>query len=362
MSQDADLPAAARAFADGNVELLPAALSAAEGAALVALLVERGDAARLQRLGDGADKALAKRARKALHVLKTRGVAVPAAPKREYRPQGPYVTEETSLASMIDGRGERIVWLVRPGESGFDIYEAQLSDTRGILGFTAAHAPRKDWRQHTARVVADPRLAVARISERHARQLIEDGYRRTLAAGRVPPEEFARARLGLGHLEPEERHPSLAVAPPLPLAEVRNRLAALHALPEVRTWIPPDEALPALDLEIGNIVTSKLIVDPAQRQEQLAAAIVKIADTSLTPEYRALLAERLRETAYLLAQHGRVDDARLASTAAELTLDASVPASDNPFVLRLFDKVVKAPAPEGPPGPPASSPPSSLLP
>src|SRR2546426_348873 len=102
-----DLPEAARAFADGDVALLPAALADADGAALVALLVERGDAARLQRLGESPDKALAKRARKALHLLKTRGVNLPAAPKREYRPQGPYVAEESSLASMIDGRGER---------------------------------------------------------------------------------------------------------------------------------------------------------------------------------------------------------------------------------------------------------------
>ena len=116
---------------------------------------------------------------------------------------------------------------------------------------------------------------MARVSERHARQLIEEGYRRTLAAGRVPPEEFARARLGMGHYEPEERHPALDAAPPHAVAEVRARLATLHALPELRTWIPPEESLPALDLEIGNIVTSKLVVDPAQRQEQLAAAVDK---------------------------------------------------------------------------------------
>src|SRR5438094_184204 len=122
-----DLPEAARAFADGDVALLPAALADADGAALVALLVERGDA---------------------------------------------------------------------------------------------------------------------------ARQLIEDGYKRTLAAGRVPPEAFARARLSLGHLEPETRHPSLEAAPPKPIAEVRGALPTLHALPELRTWIPPEEALPALDLEI----------------------------------------------------------------------------------------------------------------
>lgn len=338
------LPEAARAFLDGDVALLPAALDEAAGEALLAWLVERGDAERLARLGDGADRALAKRARKALHVLRTRGVAAPKPEKREFRPHGPFApAEELSLASMIDGRGERIVWLVRAADPGLDIFEAQLSDTRGILGFTTANAPRKEWRAHAARVVADERMAVARVSERHARQLIEEGYRSTLAAGRVPPDEFARARLGMGHHEPEQRHPALDLAPPLPLAEARARLAALHALPELRTWIPPEEALPALDLEVGNIVTSKLIVDPLQRKEQLAAAVEKVAAATLASGYRQLLAARLYETALLLAARGQPDEARLATTAAALTLDASVPASDNPFVLRLFDKVIREP-------------------
>ena len=338
------LPEAARAFADGDVELLPSAIDDAAGEALVALLVDRGDAARLVRLGGSADKALAKRARKAVHLLRTRGVTAPAAPKHEFRPHGPYApSEELSLGSMIDGRGERIVWLVRAADKGFDIFEAQLSDTRGILGFTTANAPKKDWRAHTARVVADERMAVARISERHARQLIEDGYRQTLAAGRVPPEEFARARLGMGHYEPEERHPALELAPPYAPGEARGRLAGLHELPELRTWIPPEDALPALDLEIGNIVTSKLIVDPAQRREQLAAAVDKVATAALTPEYRRRLGARLYETALVLAGRGKSDEARLCTTAAALTLDEGVAASDNPFVVRLFDKVVKAP-------------------
>ena len=83
----------------------------------MALLVERGDAARLApRRGGG--KALAKRAR-ALHVLRTRGVAAPKAEKREFRLHGPYApAEELSLASMIDGRGERVVWLVRAADKG----------------------------------------------------------------------------------------------------------------------------------------------------------------------------------------------------------------------------------------------------
>ena len=223
-----ELPEAARAFADGDVELLPSAIDDAAGEALVALLVERGDAARLVRLGGSADKALAKRARKARASVADprRGGAGRAQarvpPARALRAVG------GAVAGLDDRRARRAHRLAgaRAPTRGFDIFEAQLSDTRGILGFTTANAPKKDWRAHTARVVADERMAVARISERHARQLIEDGYRQTLAAGRVPPEEFARARLGMGHYEPEERHPALELAPPYAPGEARGRLAA----------------------------------------------------------------------------------------------------------------------------------------
>ena len=48
----------------------------------------------------------------------------------------------------------------------------------------------------------------------------------------------------------------------------------------------------------------------------------------------------------MLAARGKIDEARLTTTAAAMTLDERVAASDNPFVIRLFDKVVKAPEPE----------------
>ena len=90
-------------------------------------------------------------------------------------------------------------------------------------------------------------------------------------------------------------------------------------------------------------MTSKLIVDPQQRREQLAGAVEKVATAALTPDYRKLLGRAaLRERA-LVAGRGKLDEARLLTTAAALTLDQSVTAVDNPFVMRLFDKVVKAP-------------------
>jgi hypothetical protein len=251
---------------------------------------------------------------------------------------------------------------VRPAEGSYDVFEAQLSESRGILDFKAANAPRKDWRQHVQRALAHERLGVARISERHARQLIEEAYQVSQATGRVLPEAFARARLDLGHWEPETVHPALALAPPLPLEEALPRLAPLHGLPQMRMWIPPEEILPALDLEIGNIFTSKLIVDPKQRMQQMHEAVHKVANQALTPEYRARLALRLRETALLLVAAEQLEAARLATTAAALTEDATVPAEKNPFVLTIFQKVVRAPEePESneEPEPPTS--PSGLI-
>jgi len=338
------LPEAARAFAEGEVDLLPGVLAAADLERLVALLCARGDGARLQRLSESRDKNIAKPARKGLNLLRTRGAAVPVAPKREFRAVGPYAPEaETpSLVSMIDGRGERIVWLVRPAHdgSGYVVYQAEVSESRGLIGFAVGQVARKEWRLHARRVVDDPRLIVGEVSSAHARWRIELGYQRTLAAGRVVPEAFANASIELGPAEAPAHHPALDLYPPHPIDEVRGQLAGLHERVEVKMWIPERDSLEALDVRIGEIATSTLVLDPGQRREQLAVAIEHAADQALTPEYRALLADRLYETALLVGAHGRVEDARLLTTVAALTLDPGVGAAGNPFVLRLYDKLI----------------------
>jgi hypothetical protein len=345
-SVDADedlarLPEAARAFVRGDVDLLPATLDAGAVEALVDALVARADALRLERLAGSRDKTVAKAARRGLHVLKTRGYKAPSTQTHEYRVHGPFAESDLpSLASLIDGRGERIVWLVRPNpDHGVDVFQAELSESRGLIGFSAGAASRKEWRAHAKKVIGDGRLGVAEVPAKHARWLIEAAWRRTQKEGRVAPEAFAQARLDLGHVDEPVRHPALDLVP-LPLAEARGRLASLHGLREIASWIPPQESLQALDLEMGQIATSRLVIDPQQRKEQLEAAIGREADKAFTVELRALLAERLRETALLLSASGRVDEARLAVTAAALTLDREVPASDNPFVRRLFDKLI----------------------
>lgn len=343
---ESPLPEPARAFLDGDVDLLPGALAPAELERLVGLLVERGDAERLARLSEAKDKAAAKAARRGLHLLRTRGQKVPERKREPARVLGPYAPEPPvpSLASLIDGRGERIVWLVKPSADGggFEVHQAELSETHGLIGYEIGAVARKEWRRHAQQVIRDTRFGVAEVPERHARWLIEQAYQRSVACGRTVPEAFAHARLDLGPAEPETEPPALALAPPYPVDEVRGRLGSLAALPEVRTWAPPEAALEALDLELGQIATSQLLVDEAQRLSAVRGAVARVAGKALTPEWRRTLAGRLHETAYLFALRGQLDEARLCTTAAALTLDEAVPAEENPLVMTLFDRLVDA--------------------
>jgi hypothetical protein len=301
-------------------------------------LVASGDAARLQELAESKDKAVAKAARRALHVLKTRGVSLAEKP-RAFKLQVGGEPAPPSLASVIDGRGERIVWYVRESDDGYGVFQAELSETRGLIGFQGASAPKKSWRDRIK--LMREQSGLAEIPSTHVRFLIERAYQQMVAAGRSPPAGFAEARLRLGEFVDEPEHPALALAPPLDAAEARGRLAELHELPEIAMWIPPEDALKELDLEVGQIVTSQLVVDPAQRRAQLSAAVEKVATKTFTPEVRARFAERLRETALLQHARGRTLEARLCTTAAALTLDEKVAPSENPFILKLFEKLLK---------------------
>ena len=156
----------------------------AAGAALVALLVERGDAARLQRLGDGADKALAKRARKALHLLRTRGVAAPAAAKREYPPAGAARAARGAVAGL-DHRRPRRAHRVAGARRATTASTSSRRSSRTRAASSASPSPTRRARsgaQHAARVVGRRAAWRWRASPSATRaQLIEDGYQRTLA-------------------------------------------------------------------------------------------------------------------------------------------------------------------------------------
>ncbi|TMA70949.1 MAG: hypothetical protein E6J69_00875, partial [Deltaproteobacteria bacterium] len=118
----------AGATADDRVLAL---LAGPDGAALAEALGDLPSpavAALLVRLEARApEKAVRKAIRRALYRLAQRGVPRPEPAAEPARPR-PAVVELEGLVSSIDGRGDRIVWLMRPLASGTLLVAAQVNE------------------------------------------------------------------------------------------------------------------------------------------------------------------------------------------------------------------------------------------
>jgi hypothetical protein len=258
-------------------------------------------AALTERARTEPDRVVKKEIRRVLYRLGQQGVAAPAPPPAaEPGPVlGPAIE---AFVSAVDGRGDRLVWLVRDQPNGqllliaADVNEpAGLRDlrvldaTRGQLRAMRDRFRRLDYRRVRPRLTSEPpRAAAALVSARVA-----------------PPSEDERAAL---------------------VADS----TALLAEPELRTWWPdPERARPVLE-EIAALRESPLVLSAAQQETRLNEILAAGARTLYPP---AIMAPRLEATAFVLAETGRDDAARRALAVAQ-ALRAN-PEAPIPFVEAL---------------------------
>ena len=200
-----------------------------------------GRADLLGALAGHAGKDVAKEAKRGLHLLKSRGVAVPeppraAAPAPAAAPEPPL----PAYATAIDGQGERAVWLPRsiPGK-GIEIAQVVLSDEHGLLELQVGVIGRKEWRAILKGLLEKgAAMGVGEIERGRAVSLVAAARAENDRSGRRVPEG---ADLWLAQLGPAAplADPAAAFAP-LAEEEEREALAAsgaLHELPLFSTWL-----------------------------------------------------------------------------------------------------------------------------
>ena len=252
-----------------DVATLPAPLAAALGRA--AATAGRADV--LAALVGHAAKEVAKEAKRGLHVLRARGVAVPEPPRPA--PPAPAAAAEPAIAAYataVDGHGERAIWLPRnvPGK-GIEVAQAVVSDVRGLLELQVGLLGRKEWRVFVKGLVERGaahglgEIAAAR-GGRARRGRAGHGTRRPASGCPTAPTcgspSSARRR--------RRRIPALAFAAPLPGDEEREALAAsakLHDLPLLRGWLAEEDFLRALAAKLDEVAVSPLYLDERQRLE-----------------------------------------------------------------------------------------------
>jgi hypothetical protein len=299
----------------------------------------------LAALAAHATKEVAKDAKRALHILKTRGVSVPEPTRPAAAPPPP--APEAPLpayATAVDARGERAVWMPRaiPGK-GIEIAQAVLSDERGIIELQMGVVGRKEWRA-LAKGLLDKGAAMGLGEVDHARatSLVKAARELNDRSGQRVPE---RADPWLAQLGAAAPLPDPAGAfPPLPPDEEQQALAdsgKLHELPLLAPWLADEEFLREVAAKLDEIAVSPLYVDELQRAAQMRSTVSDAVSRYFDPPRRARLAARLFSVAEHLASRGDEAHARLAAAAGR-ALGGDAPAAAIPFARLLVEKAFPA--------------------
>jgi hypothetical protein len=347
-----------------EVTTLPAPLASA----LLRASHQAGRADVLAALAGHASKEVSKEAKRALHLLRARGVAVPEPPRPPApAPAAPPEPPLPSYATVVDGHGERAVWLARsvPGK-GIEIAQAVVSDTRGLLEAQVGMLGRKEWRAFAKGLLErGAAMGVAEIDRERAKGIVSAARALNDASGQRVPEgaDLWLARVGPGVPPPDPAEGF----PPLADDAEREALAAsgaLHDLPLLRGWLADEDTLRQLAAKLDEISVSPLYIDDRQRAEQMARTLSDAVETYFDAPRRAALAGRLFAVAEHLRASGDEPHARSAAAAAR-ALRAGTPPAAVPFARLLVEKAFPPPppprgAPDERPGEP-DAPPSPLI-
>jgi len=286
------------------------------------------------------EKGIAKEAKRALHVLRTRGVAVPE-PARAPPPPPAAVAEEVfpCYASSVDGQGERAIWISRnvPGR-GVEVGQAVVSDVLGLIELQVGVLGRKEYRGFGKEIgERGQAMGVGELDPGHARWIVAEARKRNDASGRQPPEgaDAWICRIGAGTPPPDPAE----LLPSLPDEEERHALAAsaeLHALPMLRGWLADEAALRALATRLDALAAAGA-ADEAERTRTMADAIAGAVEAWLDAPCRQRLAARLFTVGVHLKAMGLPDRAAQAAAAAR-ALAAGTPGRDVPFARSMVEK------------------------
>jgi len=234
-------PEAVRAGRIGAEAVAPL-LAGADGAALAAALGELASAevaALLLALEPRAgERAVRKEIRRALYRLRQRGVSVPAPPAPAATPRTPAAPEAEGFLSPFDGRGDRLIWIVRPLPSGGSfLVAAQLNEPEGLRDVSAGEASRKQIRAARQKLEADSNLRLVAADWRTLDALLVEAQTRA-GGGTERERDYLRLRPRLTSEPPRPPAEPVSTRVPAPSAEESAALisgsAALLEEPELR--------------------------------------------------------------------------------------------------------------------------------
>jgi hypothetical protein len=306
------------------------------------------DPAAVEALGEidrqTTDKDLKKEIKRSRFKLAQKGLVAPQEKAADSKPAAIFerVSDVEASMSAVDGGGGRLIWITKPQPNhGLQVIQAMLHDREGLLRFGGMHMRRKELRKMADEIKQQHGISMISIPWEFADQIVYEGYERAKARGQSGLENFHEVRSIIATGKPKEQaHPiyrrlDADQAREGPWRELSRRLLDE---PELRYWILTDDWVRAILPQLEEAQTSRLVLNPLQKEERFNAIVREAVKTLCSGENGQAFKRRMEDMALYFLETNRADAAKLALAVALQVGEADPGLLDISFLTGLVQK------------------------
>lgn len=264
------------------------------------------------------DKETKKEIKRALFKLSQKGFAAPEQRQEESKPAAPLFgadREVEAYMSAVDGGGGRLIWIAKPQPShGLQVIQAMLHDRDGLLRFGGMHMKRKELRKMADEIKQQHGVTMIAVPWEFADRIVYEGYERAKERGQSGLENFHEVRSIIAMGKPSEAaHPIYGKmdAEQARDGAWREQSRRLLDEPELRYWVLTDDWVQTLLPQLQEAQTSRLVLNPLQKEERFNAIVRDAVKTLCSGENGRAFQRRMEDMALYFLETQRADQAKL---------------------------------------------------
>jgi hypothetical protein len=291
------------------------------------------------------DKNLKKEIRRSLFKLSQKGLTIPEGKSGEEKPPTPTLARTSDIEaymSAVDGTGGRLLWIVKPQRGhGLQTVQAMINDREGLMRVGGAQVRRKELSNMAQEIKKQHGITMIAVPWEYADSMLYESFEKAKAAGRSGLENFHELRSIVGTGKPKaQEHP---VYQRLRSEDARQgawRELSRRLLdePEFRFWILDADWLAPFLGQLQEAQTSRLVLNPMQKEERLAGIVRDTVKTLCAGEAGKIMQRRLEDMAFYLLETARTEPAKLALAVAAQIQDGDPGPLDISFLTGLAQK------------------------
>ena len=222
--------------------------------------------------------------------------------------------------SAVDGGGGRLIWIAKPQPNhGLQVIQAMLHDREGLLRFAGVHMRRKELRKMADEIKQQHGVTMIAVPWEFADRIVYEGYERAKERGQSGLENFHEVRSIIAMGKPSEAaHPIYGKmdAEQARDGAWREQSRRLLDEPELRYWVLTQDWVQALLPQLQEAQTSRLVLNPLQKEERFNAIVRDAVKTLCSGENGRAFQRRMEDMALYFLETKRADQAKLALAVA----------------------------------------------